>query len=115
MAGLAEQITRSPSLTGLTGPVVDATGLAGGYDFELQYAPTALSATNGGQTFAQPLANLGLKLEPRDVPLPTITVERVMMIEEAIDRQMGLKLRARQRPGRVLVVDYVEDSPSPLK
>jgi hypothetical protein len=27
---------------------------------------------------------------------------------------MGLKLRARQRPGRVLVVDYVEDTPTPL-
>jgi uncharacterized protein (TIGR03435 family) len=37
-----------------------------------------------------------------------------MTIEEAVDRQMGLKLRARQRPGRVLVVDYVEDKPTPI-
>jgi len=85
MVALAEQLTRSPSLMGITGPVVDATGLAGSYDFELQYAPTALSASNGGQTFAQALASLGLKLEARDVPLPTITVERVSQTPTAND------------------------------
>jgi uncharacterized protein (TIGR03435 family) len=77
MAALTEQLTRSPSLTGVTGPVVDASGLAGGYDFDLQFAPTALTATTGGQTFSQALANVGLKLEAKDVPLLTITVERV--------------------------------------
>ena len=36
-----------------------------------------------------------------------------MTIEQAVDRQMGLKLRSRQRTGRVLVVDYVADKPTP--
>jgi uncharacterized protein (TIGR03435 family) len=77
MAALAEQLTRSPSLAGQKGPVVDASGLAGGYDFDLQFVPAVLSNTSGGQTFAQALANLGLKLEAKDVPLPVISVERV--------------------------------------
>jgi len=36
-----------------------------------------------------------------------------MTIEEAVDRQMGLRLRSRQRAGCVLVVDYVADKPTP--
>jgi uncharacterized protein (TIGR03435 family) len=78
MAALAEQLTRvSTTMTGAKGVVVDASGLAGGYDFDLQFVPAALSNMSGGQTFAQALANLGLKLEAKEVPLPTITVERV--------------------------------------
>jgi uncharacterized protein (TIGR03435 family) len=77
MAALAEQLTRSPGLTGVTGPIVDASDLAGTYDFDLHFVPAPLAATTGGQTFAQALANLGLTLEARDVPLPKITVERV--------------------------------------
>jgi len=77
IAALAEQLTRTPSLAGVTGPVVDASGLAGSYDFDLTFVPAVLANNSGGQTFAQALANLGLKLEPREVPLPTITVERV--------------------------------------
>lgn len=77
LAGLAEQLTRTPSLAGVTGPVVDASGLPGSYDFDLVFVPAVLTNTSGGQTFTQALANIGLKLEPREVPLPTITVERV--------------------------------------
>jgi uncharacterized protein (TIGR03435 family) len=77
LAALAEQLTRTPSLAGVTGPVVDASGLTGSYDFDLTFVPAVLTNTSGGQTFTQGLANLGLKLEPREVPLATITVERV--------------------------------------
>jgi uncharacterized protein (TIGR03435 family) len=78
MAALAEQLTRlGASMTGAKGPVVDASDLRGGYDFDLQFVPSALSSTSGGQTFAQALAAVGLKLEAREVPIPTITVERV--------------------------------------
>jgi uncharacterized protein (TIGR03435 family) len=78
MPALAEQLTRlGTSMTGAKGPVIDASGVSGGYDFDMQFVPAALSAQTGGQTFAQALANVGLKLEARDVPLPTITVERV--------------------------------------
>jgi len=77
IAALAELLTRTPSLAGITGPVVDASSLPGSYDFDLAFVPTVLANNSGGQTFAQALANLGLKLEPRELPLPTITVERV--------------------------------------
>jgi uncharacterized protein (TIGR03435 family) len=77
LAAFAEQLTRAPGITGLTGVVVDATGLTGAFDFDLQFVPTTLAAQMGGQTFIQALAQLGLKLEARDVPLPTITVSAV--------------------------------------
>ena len=86
MAALAEQLTRSPTLMGIKGPVVDASDVAGAYDFELQFAPSALAASSGGgPTFAQALGNLGLKLEPKEVPLPTITVARVNQTPTAND------------------------------
>jgi uncharacterized protein (TIGR03435 family) len=77
IAALAEMLTRSPALAGVTGPVVDETGLPGSYDFELAFVPAVLAANTGGQTFAQALAAVGLKLEPKEVQLPTLTVERV--------------------------------------
>jgi uncharacterized protein (TIGR03435 family) len=77
LAVFAEQLTRSTGLTGLTGVVVDATGLTGAWDFDLQFVPTTLAAQMGGQTFMQALAQVGLKLEAKDVPLPTITVVAV--------------------------------------
>jgi len=78
MASLADQLTRTSGLAGTKGPVVDASGLTGAYDFDLQFVPAALSnASGGGQTFAQAIASVGLKLEAKEVPLPTISVERV--------------------------------------
>ena len=77
LAVFAEQLTRAPGITGLTGVVVDTTGLTGAFDFDLQFVPTTLAAQMGGQTFIQALAQLGLKLEAKDVPLPTITVDSV--------------------------------------
>ena len=77
LAVFAEQLTRAPGLTGLTGVVVDATGLTGAYDFDLQFVPGTLAAQTGGQTFIQALAQIGLKLEAKDVPLPTVTVDSV--------------------------------------
>ena len=78
MAALAEQIVRlGTTMAGVKGPVVDASDLKGSYDVDLQFVPSALSSASGGQTFAQALAAVGLKLEAREVPIPTITVERV--------------------------------------
>jgi uncharacterized protein (TIGR03435 family) len=78
MAALAEQLSRpAVSTTGITGPVVDGTGLAGTWDFELRFTPAQLTASGGGPTFLDALKQLGLALEPKDVPTPTITVDSV--------------------------------------
>jgi len=74
MASLAEQFTRSAANIGVTGPVVDGTGLAGTWDFDLAWTPAQLTASTGGPTFLDALKQLGLALEPKDVPMATITV-----------------------------------------
>jgi uncharacterized protein (TIGR03435 family) len=61
--------------TGIDVPVVDETGLKGTYDFTLSYEITAAG----------------------DVSAPTIF--------DAIQEQLGLKLRASKRPVKVLVID----------
>jgi uncharacterized protein (TIGR03435 family) len=80
LAAFAEQLTRSPTIAGITGPVVDATGLAGSFDFDLQFTPGQLAPLAGaarGATFADAFKQAGLMIESKTVPLPTITVESV--------------------------------------
>ena len=81
MAAFAEQLTRSPGMAGITGPVVDSTGLPGSFDFDLLFAPAQLAALAGGNnrapTFTEALKQLGLLLEAKSVPLPAITIEAV--------------------------------------
>jgi uncharacterized protein (TIGR03435 family) len=70
--------------------VVDTTGLAGRYDFDLEFAPDdsrgmiTVPATSGAgaPSVAEPVASiyssiqqLGLKLEARKVPLDAIVVD----------------------------------------
>ena len=50
-------------------PVADKTGLNGAYDFTLNVE------SNDGGSFAAAILDLGLRLERRKVPVPTITVE----------------------------------------
>ena len=86
-------------------PVLDETGIEGRWDFTLSFAPPGLAQLTSSVG--------GLQSAPGGVGASDPT--GVMTLEEAVDRQMGLKLRARQRPGRVLVVDYVEDTPTPIR
>jgi uncharacterized protein (TIGR03435 family) len=56
--------------------VVDQTGLAGHYDFELKYG-TGAPGSDGPSIFTAMREQLGLRLESRKLPLEVITVERV--------------------------------------
>jgi uncharacterized protein (TIGR03435 family) len=62
-------------------PVVDRTGLTGGYDFTLDYAfgaPVLDSAPDAKPSLFTALQEqLGLKLEPAQAPLPVVVVERI--------------------------------------
>jgi uncharacterized protein (TIGR03435 family) len=62
-------------------PVVDRTGLTGGYDFTLDYSfgPPPLDSTPDGKPsiFTALQEQLGLKLEPAQAPLPVVVVERI--------------------------------------
>jgi bla regulator protein blaR1 len=68
--------------------VVDRTGLKGGFDFELEFAPDAVPAP-GGTPPAAPDSN------------------RPSMFT-ALDEQLGLKLQPDRGPVEVLVIDRVE-------
>lgn len=68
-------------------PVVDHTGLAGKYDFDLSFTPDQVSQAGS------------LVIDP-DAPPGVFT---------AIQEQLGLKLEAAQAPAEVLVVDRIEN------
>jgi uncharacterized protein (TIGR03435 family) len=65
-------------------PIIDKTGLTGGYDFDLAFAPLAPPAAGAAA----------------DPSLPTIFV--------ALEEQLGLKLQATNGPLDVIVIDSIE-------
>ncbi|HWF08232.1 MAG TPA: TIGR03435 family protein [Bryobacteraceae bacterium] len=72
--------------TYLTDPVVDQTGLEGAWDFELKWTPRNRLAQAGAD---------GVSLF------------------DAVDKQLGLKLEAKKAPLPVVVVDNVNEAPTP--
>jgi len=73
-------------------PVVDETGLKGGWDFTLNWTPPHL--TRAGESAAENDPNGGLT------------------IPEALEKQLGLRLETRKRPMDILVIDHVERTPT---
>jgi len=62
------------------GPVVDQTGLKGAWNFSLKWTPKGQLALAGGEgiTFSDAVQNgLGLRLEQATVPMPVLLVESV--------------------------------------
>jgi uncharacterized protein (TIGR03435 family) len=74
--------------TNLGRPMIDQTGLSGGFDFTLEWAREMPPPV-------QPAANA-----PPDSLGPSF--------EEALQQQLGIKLRSTKGPVSVLVVDHVE-------
>jgi len=61
-------------------PVVDSTGLQGGWDFEIGWTPRRALERSGGDgvsLFQAVDQQLGLQLEQKSVPMPVIVVDRV--------------------------------------
>jgi uncharacterized protein (TIGR03435 family) len=73
-------------------PVVDQTGLAGRFDFNLKWTPD--DSQFGG---------MGAKIPP-----PTDSADAPPNLYTAIQEQIGLKLDATKAPAEVLVIDKVE-------
>jgi uncharacterized protein (TIGR03435 family) len=69
-------------------PVLEKTGLAGVYDYKLEWTPDAFQAT-GGENGA-----------PADENVPSLT--------SALQEQLGLNLRAQKGPVEILVIDRAE-------
>ena len=76
--------------------VIDETGLAGGYNIDLQYTPDALSAAAIAARGGAPPALAG-QVDPNGPDLVT-----------AMREQLGLKLEGRKMSLEVMVVDNIE-------
>jgi uncharacterized protein (TIGR03435 family) len=61
----------------LNRPVVDATGLKGGWDFDIEWTYRIPKDTDGVTIFAAVDKQLGLKLESKIAPLPVVAVESI--------------------------------------
>jgi uncharacterized protein (TIGR03435 family) len=60
-------------------PVVDRTGVTGGFDFDLAIPPqsTTVGTDAGGGVFTALQEQFGLKLESTQVPIDVVTIERI--------------------------------------
>jgi len=83
MSNLARSLAAEPEIAGR--PVIDKTGLAGGYDFTLRWTPDdpnpgaapADSNSQGPSLFTALEEQLGLKLVPEKQPVDIIVVDSV--------------------------------------
>ncbi len=84
MSDFSERLARRP--ISVDRPVVDKTGLTGGYDFELRFANSAaglksaledIDRGTGQSIFTVLREQLGLRLESQREPLPVLVVESV--------------------------------------
>ena len=85
----------TPLANQLGRPVIDKTGLTGGYDFTLSWLP------DGGRGIpAGPLPPGAPELPPIDPNAPSLFT--------ALQEQLGLKLEAARGPVEVIVIDSVQ-------
>jgi uncharacterized protein (TIGR03435 family) len=89
-------------------PVLDATGLEGGYDFTLSFSAVGLTQRPAGQANG-PVAP---GAPPVDVAAAASDPTGAVTLFEAIEKQLGLKLEAKKRPVPVLVIDHAEQKPT---
>jgi uncharacterized protein (TIGR03435 family) len=81
-------------------PVVDGTGLTGGWDADVKYTPDALSAAS--------LAARGPNLPPGLAALATQVDPNGPTLRQALQDQLGLKFEPKRLPREVVVVDQLE-------
>jgi uncharacterized protein (TIGR03435 family) len=85
-------------LSRVTGrPVIDRTGLAGQFDWDLNWTPDNLPPRPAGLPADQPLTVNGQPVNPNGPTLAT-----------ALQEQLGLKIESATGPVDVLVIDRVE-------
>jgi len=104
MAQLGEQL-QSIADGYIYSTVVDKTGLKGGYNFTLSFSSVNNILTKNGS----PAGRSGAA---EDEPVAADPNGAVSLFE-AVRRELGLKLEKEQRPVPVLVIDHIDESPTP--
>jgi uncharacterized protein (TIGR03435 family) len=85
-------------------PVLDATGLEGGWDFTLTYVQPPVAANAGGR---------GGDNGPGQSDAPAASDPGGgMTVTEAVEKQLGLRLEMRKRSMPVTVIDHLDQKPS---
>ena len=82
-------------------PVLDSTGIKGGWDFTVTFVRTPVAA-NAGAELAQAASAAPVASDPNGG----------LTIIEALEKQVGLKLEIQKRPMTVTVIDHVEQAPT---
>jgi uncharacterized protein (TIGR03435 family) len=96
---MAEFAERIPFWAGdyVNSPVVDGTGLKGEFDLTLSFSPKGLLESANQATRSTGDASS---------PVPHLS------FLDALNRQVGLTLKAEKRPAPVIVIDRIEDRPT---
>ena len=79
-------------------PVIDTTGIQGGWNFTLMWTPRA--ALENRPANGQPGGGAAAASDPGGIS-----------VFEAVEKQLGLKLEKGTRPMPVIVIDHAEDKP----
>ena len=104
MAQLAEKL-QYVGATYIHAPVLDATGLEGGYDFTLTFSLIPPAQFAKAVLANRPPDAAGAANDAAD-PIGGVS------IFEAVEKQLGLKLVEQKRPVSVLVIDHIEQQPT---
>jgi uncharacterized protein (TIGR03435 family) len=109
-ARLSARMSTVADLAGIVGgevdrPIIDKTGLAGTYDFNLLFVPERTRVASAGPAGAT-------DAPPGQAALPDAASDAGPSIFVALERQLGLKLEPEKRPFSVLVVDKVNRTPT---
>jgi uncharacterized protein (TIGR03435 family) len=97
-------------------PVLDATGLEGGWDFTLSFSPMGVFMNPGGRggerggNTEQPAGAPASGTPAASTPVAS-DPNGAISLPEAIEKQLGLKLEKKNRPVPVLVIDRIEQKP----
>jgi uncharacterized protein (TIGR03435 family) len=99
MTELAENLQRMANAY-IDHPIVDATGLQGGWNFLIGWTPRGGPQQGGGNANAAGGA-MAAASDPNGIS-----------VFEAVDKELGLKLVKQTRSIPVLIVDHVEEKPT---
>lgn len=102
MALFAERLLQM--YPGLNWPVVDESGIEGSWDFTLTFSILPMGMLNG--------AGRGGDAGPGGVAAAPDPSGGGPTIFEAIEKQLGLKLKTEKRPEKVIVIDHLEQKPT---
>jgi uncharacterized protein (TIGR03435 family) len=102
MAQLAENLPRIAGGYIRGADVLDATGIEGAFDFTLNFSAAGMVNNGGGRGRGGEAGGVNEASDPGGA----------ISLNDALEKQLGLKLETTKRPVSVLVIDHVEQKPT---